>query len=92
MSLGDALSIAMAGLRANQASMSLVSSNVANAETPGYIRKTIDQVVTNNGQTGTGVQRMSLGQQFRQGVVHGKHCRSIHFALISAPRGAGGAL
>jgi len=35
MSLSDALSIAMSGLRANQAAMSLVSSNVANAETPG---------------------------------------------------------
>jgi len=55
MSLGDALSIAMAGLRANQASMSLVSSNVANAETPGYIRKTTDQVQTNTGSIGTGV-------------------------------------
>jgi len=56
MSLGDALSIAMAGLRANQAAMSLVSSNVANAETPGYVRKTVDQVVTKTGATGTGVQ------------------------------------
>ena len=46
MSLSDALSIAMSGLRANQAAMSLVSSNVANAETPGYVRKTLDQVTT----------------------------------------------
>lgn len=46
----------MAGLRANQASMTLVSSNVANAETPGYVRKTTDQVVTNAGSTGSGVQ------------------------------------
>ena len=46
MSLSDALSIAMSGLRVNQAAMSLVSSNVANAETPGYVRKTLDQVAT----------------------------------------------
>lgn len=69
MSLGDALSIAMAGLRANQASMSLVSSNVANAETPGYIRKTIDQVVTNNGQTGTGVQINGVNRQLDDYVL-----------------------
>ncbi|MGP9811550.1 flagellar hook-associated protein FlgK [Rhodopseudomonas sp. NSM] len=56
MSLGDALSIAMAGLRANQASMSLVSSNVANAETPGYVRKTVNQVTTLSGPSGSGVQ------------------------------------
>ena len=69
MSLGDALSIAMAGLRANQASMSLVSSNVANAETPGYIRKTVDQVVTNNGQTGTGVQINGINRQLDDYVL-----------------------
>src|SRR5437773_6840945 len=55
MSLGDALSIAMAGLRANQAAMTLVSANVANAETPGYVAKSVDQVTTNTGSTGSGV-------------------------------------
>jgi len=34
----------MSGLRATQASISLVGSNVANAETPGYVRKTAIQV------------------------------------------------
>ena len=63
MSLGDALSIAMAGLRANQAAMSLVSSNVANAETPGYVRKTIDQVTTNSGSIGTGVRINGVNRQ-----------------------------
>lgn len=66
MSLGDALSIAMAGLRANQASMALVSSNVANAETPGYIRKTTDQVVTNTGSTGSGVQINGVNRELDQ--------------------------
>src|ERR1051326_5679946 len=37
MSLSSALSTAMAGLRANQAALSIVSSNVANAKTPGYV-------------------------------------------------------
>jgi flagellar hook-associated protein 1 FlgK len=63
MSLNDALSIAMAGLRANQASMALVSSNVANAETPGYVKKTIDQVTTNTGSVGTGVNIVGVNRE-----------------------------
>ena len=63
MSLGDALSIAMAGLRANQAAMSLVSSNVANAETPGYVRKTIDQVQSYSGPSGSGVSVVGVNRE-----------------------------
>lgn len=68
MSLGDALSIAMAGLRANQAAMSLVSSNVANAETPGYVRKTVDQVTTNTGSTGSGVNINGINRELDEFV------------------------
>src|ERR1700710_38592 len=68
MSLSDVLSIAMAGLRANQAAMSLVSSNVANAETPGYVRKTVDQVQTNTGSTGTGVNINGVNRQLDEYV------------------------
>src|SRR3977135_3590629 len=68
MSLGDALSIAMAGLRANQAAMSLVSSNVANAETPGYVRKSVDQVTTNTGSTGSGVNINGINRELDQYV------------------------
>src|SRR4051812_11894623 len=63
MSLADALSIAMSGLRANQATMSLVSSNVANAETPGYVRKTTAQVTTNTGSTGSGVNIVGINRE-----------------------------
>jgi flagellar hook-associated protein 1 FlgK len=63
MSLGDALSIAMAGLRANQAAMSLVSSNVANAETPGYVRKAVDQVTTASGPSGSGVSVIGVNRE-----------------------------
>src|SRR5882757_48000 len=66
MSLGDALSIAMAGLRANQAAMSLVSSNVANAETPGYVRKSTDQVTTNTGSVGSGVSVNGVNRELDQ--------------------------
>lgn len=63
MSLGDALAIAMAGLRVNQATMSLVSSNVANAETPGYVRKTVNQSAVNAGETGTSVKVVGVDRQ-----------------------------
>ncbi|MGD9838281.1 MAG: flagellar hook-associated protein FlgK [Afipia sp.] len=59
MGLSQALSTAMSGLRANQAALSLVSSNVANAETPGYVRKTTNQVQM---ATGTGVQTIGVNR------------------------------
>jgi len=46
----------MSGLRATQASIALVGSNVANAETPGYVRKTVIQVAGMAGDYGSSVQ------------------------------------
>lgn len=57
MGLSQALSIAMSGLRANQAALSLVSSNAANSETPGYVRKTTNVVDTSHGVRTVGVNR-----------------------------------
>lgn len=45
----------MSGLRANQAALTLVSSNVANVETPGYVRKSVNQVQTTTGTGSAGV-------------------------------------
>jgi flagellar hook-associated protein 1 FlgK len=44
MSLSSALSTAMAGLRANQAALAIVSANVANAQTPGYVAQSVNQI------------------------------------------------
>ena len=55
MGLSQALATAMSGLRATQAALSLVGSNVANAETPGYIRKTVNQVAGTTGDFGSSV-------------------------------------
>lgn len=63
MSLNDALSTAMAGLRANQIAMSLVSSNVGNTETPGYVRKTANQITSTTGSYGTGVRVVGVNRQ-----------------------------
>jgi flagellar hook-associated protein 1 FlgK len=57
MGLSQALSIAMSGLRANQAALSLVSSNVSNSETPGYVRKNTNVVDTSHGVRTIGVNR-----------------------------------
>jgi len=53
----------MSGLRANQAALSLVSSNVANAETPGYVRKTVNQVQTTTGTGSTGVSVVGVNRE-----------------------------
>ena len=63
MSLGQALATAMSGLRATQANLSLVSSNVANAETPGYVRKTINQVATTTSNVGSGVRTAGVNRE-----------------------------
>jgi len=69
MSLNTALTIAMAGLRANQSALSLVSSNVANAETPGYIRKTTNQVTTYSGAIGNGVSVNGVNRELDQYIM-----------------------
>ena len=43
MGLSSALATAMSGLRANQAALSIISSNVANANTPGYVTQSLNQ-------------------------------------------------
>jgi flagellar hook-associated protein 1 len=49
MSLTQALSTALSGLQVNQASISMVAANVANADTPGYTRKVVNQVAIGGG-------------------------------------------
>ena len=54
MSLTQALLSSSSGLRSTQTALSLVSSNIANAETPGYVRKTLDTVTAAGGGVRTG--------------------------------------
>jgi flagellar hook-associated protein 1 len=51
MSLTQALSTALSGLQVNQASISMVAANVANADTPGYTRKVVNQVAIGGGSS-----------------------------------------
>jgi len=66
MGLSQALSTAMSGLRATQAAISLVGSNVANSETPGYVRKSIIQSAGVTGDYGSSVLLHGVDRQLDQ--------------------------
>jgi flagellar hook-associated protein 1 FlgK len=66
MSLSSALATAMSGLRANQAALSITSSNIANAQTPGYLAKGVNQVQTLSGDFGAGVNVTGVSRQLDQ--------------------------
>jgi len=56
MGLSSALATAMSGLSANQAALSITSANVANANTPGYIAESSNQIEVPSGGPGASVQ------------------------------------
>jgi flagellar hook-associated protein 1 len=56
MGLSSALATAMSGLRANQAALAITSGNIANAQTPGYVAETANQLELSTGTGGTTVQ------------------------------------
>src|SRR5436190_21156476 len=64
MSLSQALAAAVSGLRTSQTALSLVAANVANAETPGYVRKTAVPVTTAAGDFGVGVRIGAVNREF----------------------------
>lgn len=72
MSLNQVLNISTSGLMAAQSQLRVVSDNVANVNTPGYVRKIGDQVaVTTQGQgAGVDVARVRLAtDRFLQGAA-----------------------
>ena len=68
MGLSSALATAMSGLRANQAALSIVSGNVANAQTPGYVAQVANQVEVSTGGNGTSVNVTGVTRQLDQYV------------------------
>ena len=68
MSLGSALATTMAGLQANQAALSIISANIANAQTPGYVAESVDQVETYSGSAGAGVNVVGVNRSLNQFV------------------------
>lgn len=63
MGLSSTLATAMSGLRANQAALSIVSSNIANAQTPGYISQNVNQIEVASGGDGSSVQVTGVNRQ-----------------------------
>src|SRR5215470_4376907 len=63
MGLSSALATAMSGLRANQAALSIISSNVANAQTPGYVTQSPNQIEVANGDFGATVLTTGVSRQ-----------------------------
>jgi flagellar hook-associated protein 1 len=63
MGLSSALAAAMSGLRANQASLSIISSNIANAQTPGYVAQNANQIEVASGSDGSTVQTIGVNRQ-----------------------------
>jgi flagellar hook-associated protein 1 FlgK len=63
MSLSQALNTSTAGLRTTQAALALVAANVANAETPGYVRKTLVQQTTAAGSNGVSVRVGAINRE-----------------------------
>jgi len=68
MSLASSLATAMSGLRATQAALSITSSNIANAQTPGYVTENVNQIETFTGNSGSSVAVTGVSRQLNQFV------------------------
>jgi flagellar hook-associated protein 1 len=66
MSLIQALTTAMSGLRAAQTGLTITAGNVANASTPGYVAETPDLVETANGNSAVGVDVAGVNRTLDQ--------------------------
>src|SRR5215475_7414764 len=68
MGLSSALALAMSGLRANQSALSIISSNVANAQTPGYVAQSPNQIEVGSGTEGSSVLFTGINRELDQFV------------------------
>ncbi|MEZ5785555.1 MAG: flagellar hook-associated protein FlgK [Xanthobacteraceae bacterium] len=66
MSVTQALNTAAAGLRTAQAGLSIVAANVANAQTPGYTRKSLQTQTTGAGGDLVSVRIASVSRELDQ--------------------------
>jgi flagellar hook-associated protein 1 FlgK len=63
MSISQALNTSLAGLRATQSGLSLIAANVANAQTPGYVRKSLDLSASTAGGAGASVRVVGVNRE-----------------------------
>ena len=67
MSLSQALSAALSGVNTTQQSLSVIAGNVANANTPGYVEESVNQVeVGTVGSGGTSVETSGINRNLNQ--------------------------
>jgi flagellar hook-associated protein 1 FlgK len=100
MSLTQALNTSLSGLHATQAGLSLIASNVANAQTPGYVRKSLQLETTTAGGTSvrvTGVNReldQYLQRQLRVETSGGSYAdlRAQYYQRLQAVYGEPGSV
>src|SRR6201987_2658235 len=71
MGLSSALATAMSGLRSTQAALSIISSNVGNAQTPGYVTQNANQIEVASGGFGASVETTGVNRQLDL-FVHGQ--------------------
>jgi flagellar hook-associated protein 1 FlgK len=62
MGLTQTLATSMSGLAATQANIAVVAGNVANAQTPGYVKETATQIATTSGDAGNSVRITSINR------------------------------
>ncbi|MBX6329863.1 MAG: flagellar hook-associated protein FlgK [Pseudolabrys sp.] len=68
MGLTQTLSTALSGLTATQTSLSIVAANVANADSPSYVRKAVVQVPIGGSDAGIGVRISAVQRTLDQYV------------------------
>ena len=94
MGLSQALSAALAGVNITQQGLSVIAGNVANANTPGYVEESVNQVETATaGQPGasvdtTGINRnlnTLLQSQLWTETSGGSYADTTRAALPAAP-------
>ncbi len=67
MSLSQALSAALSGVNTTQQGLSVIAGNVANANTPGYVEESVNQVeVGTVGAGGTSVETSGINRNLNQ--------------------------
>jgi flagellar hook-associated protein 1 len=87
MSLTQALSTALNGLNVAQAGLSITASNIANAQTPGYVRKSAVPVETMAGPTAIGVQISTVNRildQYVQAQLRTESAGASYADMISS--------
>lgn len=68
MSISQALISSISGLKTDQAGLAMVSANIANASTPGYVRKSVSQTAVGSSGVGITVRVTAIQRELDQYV------------------------